>query len=106
MQWLKIITQGTGWASMLAGIVTLVLKACGIEVQESAILPLITAALGLIHGGSFIPVVDKSVPVMPDMQNRTLDALFHLDKTLIGDGVQDAIAKLWAAARVVKPEGK
>jgi hypothetical protein len=71
------------------------------------VLPLIVSALGLVHGGSYIPVVDKAVPVMPDMQNRTLDAIYHLDKTLSGDEVVKAISVLWNAARTLpKHEGK
>lgn len=107
MKWLKILTQGGGWAAMAAGVVTLLLKNFGINVEEAAILPLIVAALGMIQGGGFIPVADKTMPVMPEIQNKTLDALYHIDKTLVGDGVQEAIAKLWSAARAIKkPEAR
>lgn len=107
MKWLKILTQGGGWAAMAAGVVTLLLKNFGINVEESAILPLIVAALGMIQGGGFIPVADKNVPVMSDLHNKTIDAIYHIDKTLQGEGVQEAIAKLWAAARAIKkPEAR
>jgi len=106
MKWLKYATQGSGWAAMAAAIVTLLLKMCGIEVQESAVLPLIVSAIGLIHGGSYVPVPSVA-PVMSDLHNKTIDALYHLDGILEGDDVKNAIGVLWNAARTLpKHEGQ
>lgn len=105
MQWLKIITQGGGWATIATALVTLLLKQFGFEVEESAILPLIVGGLGAQAGARFIPTVQA--PAMSSLHNQTIDALFHLDKTLVqSEAVQNAIGVLWNAARTIKPEGK
>lgn len=105
MKWIKLATQGGGWAAMLTALITLLLKQFGFEVNESVLAPLVVSGLGMIQGGAYIPVPSVA-PVMSDLHNKTIDALYHLDGILDGDDVKKAIGVLWNAARSIPQEVK
>ena len=107
MKLTKLLTQSGGWASIATALVTLLLKQFGFEVEESVILPLIVGGLDAQAGAKFIPTAPPP-PVMSGLHNQTIDALFHLDRTLLPTSeVDNAIRVLWNAARTIRtPEVK
>lgn len=105
MKWLKLATQGSGWAVILSALTTMLLKQLGFEINDAALGPLVASGLGLIHGGAYIPVPSVA-PVMSELHNKTIDALYHLDGILDGEDVKKAIGVLWNAARSLPQEVK
>lgn len=106
MKWLKLATQSGGWAAIITALLTMLLKQFGFEINEVVLAPLVVSGLGMIQGGAYIPIRTSAEPVMSDLHNKTIDALYHLDGILDGDEVKKAIGVLWNAARTIPREVK